>query len=152
MAFDPAAAVALQEDSRSLSLRPSFMLEGTATLFAMVALAAVCQAIGRHFGWVAAGLAGLVTLVLLLASALRYRRRLPVLLKIRPDSLLAQDRRGMTLAQGQIAGCTQWAGCLLVIVLINETGRAWVLLVAADALAPNAFRELAVLARRRSHA
>jgi hypothetical protein len=51
-------------------------------------------------------------------------------------------------AQGRITGCSQWSDMLLMLSLANESGRAHRVLIAADMLAPDAFRELAVLARR----
>jgi hypothetical protein len=52
------------------------------------------------------------------------------------------------LAQGRIAGCSQWSGRLLILALADASGRSRAILIAADTLCADAFRELAVLGRR----
>jgi hypothetical protein len=85
---------------------------------------------------------------LLALCAVRYERAQPVALKIGPDGLSAWSQAGILLAQGRIAGCSQWSGRLLVLALVPDQGRSRTLLLTADALPAPVFRELAVLGRR----
>ena len=80
---------------------------------------------------------------------MRHERAQPAALKIGPDGLSAWGRAGKLLAQGRIAGCSQWSGRLLILALAaGSRGAPRTLLLAADALPAPVFRELSVLGRR----
>jgi hypothetical protein len=117
-------------------------------VFVAVAVAAVCTTVAARSGQGHAVVAGLIVLVILAAEAIRYFRHAPRAYKIGPDALTFWDRAGILRAQGRITGCSQWSDMLLILSLAEEGGRVHRVLVAADMLAPGAFRELAVLARR----
>jgi hypothetical protein len=78
----------------------------------------------------------------------RHERAQPVALKIGRDGLFAWDRAGALIVQGRIAGCSQWSNCLLILALVQEDGRRRSLLLTADALPADVFRELSVRGRR----
>ncbi|WJF89491.1 hypothetical protein QS306_10225 [Paraburkholderia bonniea] len=147
-----AGAVLVGDGAQAIPLRPSLLLDGAAALFIVVATAALYQTVVPRFGFWQVLLAVLATLAVLLASALRLRRAQPAVLKMGPDWLAAWSGAGVRVAYGRIVACSQWSGWLLMIVLVGENGRSRMLLIPADTLGPLAFRELAVLARRRSNA
>ncbi|ABE31869.1 hypothetical protein DR64_3240 [Paraburkholderia xenovorans LB400] len=117
-------------------------------VFVLTATSAVFACLASHLGtWQAVPLT-LAVWAWLVLCALQYLRAQPVALKIGPDGLSAWGRTGALLAQGRIAGCSQWSGRLLILALMPERGRSRTLLLAADALPAPIFRELAVLGRR----
>ncbi|RDK01247.1 hypothetical protein [Paraburkholderia lacunae] len=117
-------------------------------VFVLTAALAVHTCLASRLGaWQALPLS-LAGLALLALCAARYERAQPVALNLGPDGLSAWDRAGNLLAQGRIAGCSQWSGRLLVLALAPDHGRPRTLLVAADALTAPVFRELAVRGRR----
>lgn len=79
-------------------------------------------------------------------AAAAWRRNQPAGIEIGPDSFVAYSRDGGRLLQGRLAGASQWGGSLLALAVETGARRATVL-VAADALGREAFRELAVRAR-----
>ncbi|WP_349541797.1 hypothetical protein [Paraburkholderia acidicola] len=123
------------------------MLRGAVGGFIAIAAAAVFTTFEPRVGGWHAILFALVALVALAIAAVRQDRGAPGLLKIGPDSLTVWNRRGALLCQGRIAGCSQWSGRLLMLVLVGDDGRSHPLLLAADALPDGVFRELAVLGR-----
>jgi hypothetical protein len=134
--------------SQRLALRRSAALFLATVVFIAVAVAAVCSTIGARFGLRCAAFAGLATVVILAYEAVRYFRRAPHAYKIGPDASMFWDRTGMLRAQGRIVECGQWSDLLLMLVLVEESGRRHRVLITADMLARDAFREIAVLARR----
>ncbi|MFM0210603.1 hypothetical protein PQQ96_24675 [Paraburkholderia sediminicola] len=116
--------------------------------FVLIATLATYTCLASHLGdWQAVPLTLAVGALLMLCAA-KHERAQPVALKTGPDGLAAWSRDGSLLAQGRIAGCSQWSGRLLVLALAPDHGRSRTLLLAADALPASVFRELAVLGRR----
>ena len=134
--------------SQRILLRRSVAIWAALGVFVLTATLAVYACLALHLGaWQAIPFTLAVWAWLALCS-LRYERAQPVALKIGPDGLSVWNRTGALLAQGRIAGCSQWSGCLLMLALMPEQGRSRTLLLAADALPAPIFRELAVLGRR----
>jgi hypothetical protein len=113
-----------------------------------VAFGAVWAAVASRSGWGHTAVAALTVLAILVRQAVTYFRRVPRAYKIGPDAIAFWDRDGILRAQGRITGCNQWGDMLLMLSVVEENGRTHRVLIAADMLAPHAFRELAVLARR----
>jgi hypothetical protein len=117
-------------------------------IFMLVATSAVYVCLASHLGaWQAVPLTLAVSAALAL-GALRYDRTQPAALRIGPHGVSVWGRSGVLLAQGRVAGCSQWSGRLLVLAVAPEQGRLRTLLLAADAVPASTFRELAVLGRR----
>jgi hypothetical protein len=116
--------------------------------FILLATTAAYTCFAGHLGAWQAVPPALALCALLTVCAVTRERAQPVALKIGPDGLSAWNRTGRLLMQGRIAGCSQWSGRLLILVLAPAHGRSRTLLLAADALSLPAFRELAVLGRR----
>ena len=134
-----------------IALRPSVALRGVTVVFILIAVAAVQACLAARLGALQAAPAALAALALLALGASLHWRAEPGAIKIGVDSLTVWNRAGETLAQGRIAGGSQWTGRLLILALAGERGRSrsHAFLIPADALAADAFRELAVLGRRR---
>jgi hypothetical protein len=131
-----------------IALRRSVMLRGVTLFFILTAVAAVQGCLAARFGAALAAPASLAVLASLMLGAWRHWRDAPGTIQIGPDGLAVWNRAGTLLAQGRIAGCSQWTGRLLILALANAGGRSRALLIAADTLGADAFRELAVLGRR----
>jgi hypothetical protein len=131
-----------------ITLRRSVTVRGATVAFILVALAAVQACLAGWLGALQAAPATLAVLASLMLGAWRHWRTEPGAIKIGPDGLTVWNRAGQMLAQGHIAGCSQWSGRLLILALADARGRSRALLIAADALCADAFRELAVLGRR----
>ncbi|RFU46864.1 hypothetical protein D0B32_16920 [Paraburkholderia sp. DHOC27] len=125
-------------------------MRGVAVACILIAVAAVQTTLGARLGMWQATPAALATFALLMLAARRHWRAEPASLKIGPDGLTLWTRAGRVIAQGRIAGFSQWSGRLLILVLADGSGRSRHLLIAADALGAGAFRELAVLGRHAS--
>ncbi|WP_408356303.1 hypothetical protein [Paraburkholderia phytofirmans] len=131
-----------------IALRRSVAVWAALGVFVLTATSAVFACLASHLGtWQAVPLT-LAVWAWLALCALRYERTQPVALKIGPDGLSVWSRTGALLAQGRIAGCSQWSSRLLMLALMPEQGRSRTLLLAVDALPAPIFRELAVLGRR----
>ncbi|HYS66064.1 MAG TPA: protein YgfX [Paraburkholderia sp.] len=131
-----------------ITLQRSVTLRAALGVFVLIATLAVYTCLAAHLGaWRAVPLT-LAAWALLALCAAKHERARAVALKLGPDGLSAWDRAGNLLAQGRIAGSSQWTGRLLVLALAPAHGRAHTLLVAADALPAPVFRALAVLGRR----
>jgi hypothetical protein len=99
--------------------------------------------------WLGAARAVLPTLAFLAVCGLAtaaWRRKQPAVIEIAPDWLAASSHDGTPIVQGRLTGASQWGTSLLALELRRGKRRAAVL-VAADALDPEAFRTLAVRAR-----
>ncbi len=129
-------------------MRRSAALFGAAAVFILVAVAAVGATLAARVALSHAAVGALVTLFVLFAAMARYERNRPASLKIGPDDLSLWNRDGKLIAQGAIAGCAQWGGWLLTLALVGDNGRSRPLLIAADMLPADIFRDLAVRARR----
>ncbi|WP_413213909.1 protein YgfX [Paraburkholderia kururiensis] len=131
---------------RRIALRPSGGLQIAVFCFIAVAVAAVHTSLAPWLGgWRALPLSLAVLALLALVSA-ALRRGAPAAIEIGPDAVSAFDRRGVRVAQGLIAASSQWGAWLLVLVLASGR-RRYSLVIPADALHPDAFRELSVIAR-----
>jgi hypothetical protein len=133
-----------------LALRPSVWLRGAAVASVLIAVVAAQISLGARLGGLQAAPAGLAILALLTLGVLRQWRAEPGAIKIGPDGLAVWNRAGQLIAQGRIAGCSQWSSRLLILTLAGVHGRSRPLLIAADTLSADAFRELAVLGRHAS--
>ncbi|MFC6946239.1 hypothetical protein E2553_18110 [Paraburkholderia dipogonis] len=129
-------------------MRRSVAVWAALGVFVLTATSAVYACLALHLGARQAVPLTLAVWAWLALCSLRYQRSQPAALKIGPDGLFVWDRTGALLAQGRIAGCSQWSGRLLILALMPEQGRLRTLLFAADALPAPIFRELAVLGRR----
>jgi hypothetical protein len=132
-------------------LRQSVLLYAATAAFIAIAVAAVFTTLMSRVGWPHAAVASLATLAVLCLAWLRDARRRPASLKIGPDGLTAWNRAGQPVAQGRIGGSAQWSGWLLSVALVSDNGRSRTLLVTADMLCSDLFRELSVQARRAAH-
>jgi hypothetical protein len=134
--------------SQRIALRRSVTLRTAAAVFVLIATLAVYTCLAARLGaWWAVPLT-LAACALLVLGAARHELARPVAFKLGPDGLSAWDGAGNLLAQGRIAGCSQWTGRLLVLALAPDHGRPCTLMVPVDAIPASAFRELAVLGRR----
>jgi len=137
--------------SQRIVLRRSALVYGATAAFIAIAATAVFTTLMPRAGWVHAAVAVLTMLAVLCLAWAHDARRRPASLKIGPDGLTAWNRAGQPIAQGRIASFAQWSGWLLSVVLVSDNGRSRTLLVTADMLCSDHFRELSVLARRAAH-
>jgi hypothetical protein len=142
---DP-ASFSRREGVPRISLRPSLTLLFILAAGIGMATASVWTVLAP---WLGALRAIPLTLAFLAACCLAvaaWRRSQPASIEIGPDSFVAYSRGGARLLQGHLAGASQWGASLLALAVRAGKRRA-TLLVAADAIKPEAFRELAVRAR-----
>lgn len=120
--------------------------------FAAIASLGLQVGMAPLIGQGGATLCALLVAAWLAVQARAVWRRHPAELRIdaRTGGLAAFDRTGSLMAEGRIAGCTQWSDLLLVLEVRSRAGRAVSLLIPADALDASAFRVLSVLGRRAS--
>jgi hypothetical protein len=137
--------------SQRIVLQRSALVYCATAAFVAMAAAAVFTTLMPHAGWPHAAVAALTLLAVLCLASLHDARRRPASLKIGPDGLTAWNRAGLPIAQGRIAGFAQWSGWLLSVALVSDNGRSRTLLVTADMLCSDHFRELSVQARRAAH-
>jgi hypothetical protein len=134
--------------ARRIALRRSFVMRAALGAFVLIAIGAVYSVAAPQLGtWQSVPLTLAIAALLALCAA-RHERAQPVALKIDRDGLSAWNGTGALLAQGRIAGCSQWSNRLLILALVQENGRKRSLLLTADALPADVFRELSVLGRR----
>jgi hypothetical protein len=147
-AHDTSCAANASRHIGHIALRRSVAVRAATLAFSLVAALAVhCVVVPRGGDAAAAALAAASFGALALA-ALACERRQPAALCLEPDGIAAYGRTGGILLRGRITGCAQWADRLLLIAVMPHDGaRAAPLVVAADALPAEAFRELAVRAR-----
>lgn len=143
-----AAGLASSNGAPLITLRRSVALRGATVVFILIAVAAVQACLAARLGALQAAPAAAAVLAFLTLAARRHWHAEPGAIKIGPDGLTVWNRAGHTLAQGRIAGCSQWSGRLLILALAGTSGRSRPLLIAADMLSAEAFRELSVLGRR----
>ena len=127
-------------------LRQSAALHLVLAMGIGVAVAAVYTAL---VPWLGAARAVFPTLVFLATCGLAtaaWRRKQPAVIEIGPDWLATRSRDGTRVVQGRLTGASQWGTSLLALELRRGKRRSTVL-VAADALEPDAFRTLAIRAR-----
>jgi hypothetical protein len=137
-----------ESESRCIALSRSVAVRAATLAFALVAALAVHGVIEPRGGSVTAIALSAATFGALALATLAHERRQPAALVIEPGGVAAYDRSGAVIFRGRIVGCAQWANRLLMIAVRPEGGaRAVPMLVAADALPAEAFRDLAVRVR-----
>ncbi|WP_321794412.1 protein YgfX [Caballeronia sp. J97] len=131
-----------------VALRPSRFLRGAMAGFAGVAGASVFQCV---FAWTAqAGQAAVMcaaALATLGLASYRWMRAQPSAISLLSDGVAIRSRAG-EMRQARIAGCAQWSDRLLALTLVDARERRETLIVAADSVDADTFRQLSVLARR----
>ncbi|SAL65791.1 lipoprotein [Caballeronia cordobensis] len=129
-------------------MRPSRFLAGAMLAFAAVASASVFQCVFAHTEHAGhAAVACGVTLAALGLASYRWLRARPVALGLHSDGLTLRERDGAT-RHLRIAGYAQWSDRLLALTLCGARDRRETLLVPADSIDTDTFRQLAVQARR----
>jgi hypothetical protein len=129
-------------------MRPSRFLRGALLGCVGIASAAVCQCVFAHTGHAGdAAVAGVVTVAALGVASYRWMRAQPAAVRVLSDGLTLWNRSGDLRAM-RIEGCAQWSDRLLALTLATPRGRREALLVAADSIDAETFRQLAVQARR----
>jgi hypothetical protein len=130
------------------TLRRSFFLRAALLVFGLLCASAVYVSLAPHAGGGPAGWFAVSTFAALLLRVLAYERAQPASLALTPDGIVACDAAGKPLRSGRIVGLLQWTHWLLVLrIAPHGPGQRWSLVVAADALPSEPFRELAVRAR-----
>jgi hypothetical protein len=135
-----------------ITLRRSATLVGAATAFILIASVALFSALAPRVGTLHSIVFASVAAAMLVLAALGDARNRPRALKIGPDGLSAWNAASKLLVRGQIVGCAQWSDRLLVVALAGENGHRRSLVIAADMLPADLFRQLSVDARRAVHA
>jgi hypothetical protein len=131
-----------------VAMRPSRFLLGAMFAFACVAGASVFQCVlayAQHAGDAAVACAA--TLAALGLASYRWMRAQPSAISLHSDGLTIRSRTG-EMRHMRIAGCAQWSGRLLALTLLDARGRRDTLVVAADSVDADTFRQLSVQARR----
>ena len=134
-----------------VAMRPSRFLRGAIVGFIGIAGMSVFQCVFAHMQHSGhAAVASVATIAALGLLALGWMRRQPVALELHGDSLTLLNRTGrdQPMRHMRIAGCAQWSGRLLALTLLDARGRREALLVAADSVDAETFRQLSVQARR----
>ncbi len=149
---DSRVALAVNAPPAVIALRRSLALHAATLAFALVAALGLYAVLAPLAG-VGGGLAlsGACYAALILAAHAQGCGR-AVALSLESGSIAVYEPKGGVLLRGPIVGCSQWANRLLVVA-IRPMGRTRLasLVVAADALDAEAFRELAVRARHAAH-
>ncbi|KVE25328.1 hypothetical protein WS67_18860 [Burkholderia singularis] len=144
--FDPASPHA-----QHVVLRASAGLCAVMAIFVLTAATGVHASAAPLIGsWPAAMLSVVLAALIALRARALCARRQPAALRIDAGAglLTAFDRNGRLLAQGRVAGFTQWSDLLVVLTVQGRGRRAARLVIPADALAAPVFRALCVLGRR----
>lgn len=132
-------------------MRPSRFLLVALGAFVALAGAAVFDCTADHFGAWHGAVAAFFAVALLGIAASRWTRRQPAAISLHADGVTVWDRAGGAQYLA-ITGCAQWSGRLLALTVSSGKGRPSTLFVAADSIDPDAFRQLAVRARRAASA
>jgi len=131
-----------------VAMRPSRFLRVALLAFIGLAGASVFQCVFAHAEHVGhAAVASAATVAVLGLASYRWMRAQPRALSLHPDGLTIVSRTGET-RHTRVAGCAQWGGRLLALTLADARGRRETLVVAADSVNADTFRQLAVQARR----
>ncbi|MDR5831762.1 hypothetical protein P9250_28270 [Caballeronia sp. LP006] len=130
-----------------IALRPSRFLQAALLGFIVVAGFAVFQCVHGHAGAFDAFAASAVCVATLGLTARRWARRQPAAVGLHAEGLTVWDRAG-NARYWRIIGCAQWSGRLLALDVSTEEKRREALLIAADSLDADTFRQLSVSARR----
>ncbi|CCD39442.1 unnamed protein product [Candidatus Paraburkholderia kirkii UZHbot1] len=131
-----------------VAMRSSRFLRTALLGFVSVAAGSVFQCVFAHTEHAGhAALACAVTLAALGLAPYRWVRAQPTVIGLHSSGLTLWSRTG-DMRHTHIAGCAQWSGWLLALTLFGARGRRETLLVAADSVDADTFRQLAVQARR----
>ena len=130
-----------------LELEPSSATRVLTVAFAMCCASSVVVTLAPRLG-TAAYLIGMTVFAGLVAFAALQSLRRPDALKIGPDGVVTAYRARQPLRQGTLQGFYQWGGFHLALELRSAKGRSWFISIAADAVGPEYFRELAVRVRQ----
>jgi hypothetical protein len=133
---------------RRLALQRSVAMRAALAAFVLVATAAVYTSAAPRWGALDAACLAAAAFALLMLGGAAHERRQPASLKIGPDGLTAWTRAGDILVRGRIVGCSQWTNLLLVLAVAGDKGYPKPLLITADALGADSFRQLTVQGRR----
>lgn len=125
----------------------SVRMRGLTAAFIALVAASVFQCVQAHFSSFDAVVAAFFTTLLLGGFAIRQERRHPVAFAIGQDGVTTWNRAGEAEYR-RIIGCAQWSDSVLALTLQSGTNARSPFFLAADAVSPRAFRELAVRARR----
>ncbi|MDR5855010.1 protein YgfX [Caballeronia sp. LZ062] len=134
-----------------IPMRPSRFLLGALIGFAVLTDAAVVQAVFALAGPFHATVAALACLAVLALAGVRWARRQPAAIALHADGVTLWTRAGEA-QYWRIVGCAQWSARLVALTLSSGKRRPRRLLVAADSLDSDSFRQLAVRARRAASA
>jgi hypothetical protein len=153
MLYSPAGRDSLSDTRRTraprIALRPSWALQAILLAGILIASLAFYSTLAPWFGvWRALPLA----LALGAAGGLAFaawRRAQPAFIEIGIDRFAAFSRAGACLVDGRLSGAAQWGGALLSLV-VEAGGRRRSLLITADSLDAESFRQIAVAARSAS--
>ncbi|MDR5878565.1 protein YgfX [Caballeronia sp. LZ032] len=131
-----------------IPLRPSRFLRAALAGFLTLACATVFQCVFAHTDHAGhAAVACALTAAVLGLGSYRWMRAQPVALHLHADGLALLHADG-GIRHARITRCAQWGGWLLALRLASAHRKAGTLLVAADWIDPETFRQLAVQARR----
>lgn len=157
LAPSPHPGIASTARDDAMALRRSSMLAALGMAGACACALAVMLVLAPRIGVIAAAAAALaVALVLAVFSQWQERMR-PIAIKVEPDGALTWHRQGAPVRYHRILGHARPVAGLLVLRLAPDDERATrrsarlgSVLIAADAIEPAHFRELAIaLARQR---
>jgi hypothetical protein len=146
-----------------MTLRRSVVLRAASAAFSALAVGAVWSTLAPYWGNAQALPVACATLGALVLGAKRFERRQPTTLQQTADGVIAWDAQGRVLCDGPVVGAAQWTGSLLMLTVgvsgengkrlqVSPKARTRTLLISADSLPHEAFRSLAVLARRQRQA
>ncbi|SAK88162.1 lipoprotein [Caballeronia hypogeia] len=132
----------------NVALRPSRFLAAALLGFVGLAGAAVFQCVFGHTEHAGhASMAGAATVAALGLAGYRWIRAQPSAIRLHSDALTLWNRRGEA-RHARISGCAQWSGRLLALTLAGTGGKRETLVLAADSVDADTFRQLSVQARR----
>jgi hypothetical protein len=132
-------------------VRPSRFLIGALLVFIGIAGASVFQCAFAHFGVTHGCIAAIACITALLSAAHGWMRCQPVAIDAHADSVTTWDRMGGS-RHWRIVGCAQFGARLLALSLCSGRKGTRSLLIAADSVDPETFRQLAVSSRRAARA
>ncbi|WP_350030082.1 protein YgfX [Caballeronia sp. AZ7_KS35] len=131
-----------------VAMRPSRFLRGAMLGFVAVAGASVFQCVfahAEHAGHAAVACAA--ALAVLGLASYRWMNAQPSAIGLLSEGITIWNRSG-EMRHTSIAGCAQWSGRLIALTLCDARGRRETLVVAADSVDADTFRQLSVQARR----
>jgi hypothetical protein len=134
-----------------IAMRPSRFLRAALIAFTGVATTAVFQTVASRSTFFDATVFAIICAAALGLAARRWLRRQPVAIDFHADGLTTRTRQG-DARHWRIVGCAQFGGRFLALTLSEANRRTNTLLIPADAIDSDTFRQLAVSARRAARA